>query len=753
MKFIRVVFFILITVLASQLSYAQKYDDFEDVFEAIQNLDDFSGIIELRDFQMYQPNFPLTYFEMARRIENKLYTINPITYSSDFQFTANDLHVYYSLAKGKMDERVFKKYKNLINTHLLNNLKDPSLNDYFDVINKRMEKCDRYVEQALKTHDVFIQFVESYQDCIDEFTTLNNDYSNLKILYLLANKDIIARMDSLVGKFDVSIKALKEYQELSALLSPVLVSPVYDLIAINNYQIDGITSTSMLKEHLSLWDYRTWVNQFKAVLKNEIANLRQKIEDNDRKLDANIQYFSINESFDDKLKYYQTSDELKNLIKKFDYTPLPVSIFDYKMNKLNFLVTTRKQINNPEYKGNKVSFFERVTYYCNLVEQKIKLDDEVQELSLKVTDANIAKYADHFEIFYHGNDGLIRYLNQELNNNNLLLSGAFKQYKTFFLQEENNFRNNYQFVNHLGTEIPVFITNYQLDNLAKGEYHTKEIKRVGLSNNFVLTGVHVTLNNEIRPYLAFTDSLKKARWFVSDFLLDSLGKTVNSAPVSVMVVDSNKIELLVHTIPDSGFVNAQNIILEIDSTGKVFNKIVLDEGDYPRYFYYDEINEKFLVAFKGTMDTEYSNEMETLTIAMYDRTSKLWDFNFEMMGSLIDIVHTNDNLLVFSNFNRYSRVWGEGELVRLADDSPGANNVMSLFISNKGKFISENNYLRKTPFFGVKVLKVNSNNINVVCFDGQKPKNDYRNFIYNNQLVYLLTDPKGQVEYQNFSTP
>lgn len=733
---------------------AQTPEEYDDVFEMIQLQDDFSAMMLLRDFQKLNPEFPLTYYEIAKRMAKDVYNIHPIKHNPELKITAHNVKVYYDLAKIKMDDKVIKKYKKSMPGIVIHSgEKYPTIPDYQKSIDDQYLVLHTYVAKGLAADLNFKNFVRNYESCIAQFTDLNNEFPNLKLLYLNADKQIMERLETLSTTFDSSLVYLKTYQEISGQLSSLLTSPEMELITISNYQIDGITGVNYLSNRLKLWNYKAWVNEFKEIIATEIKELRDKIELNDKRLDANIQYFTINSDFNDNMNYFKTTDELRNYLKKYDYNPLPTDMFDYKMNKLNFLVNTRRQINNPNNEELNVSFFQRVDYYRNLVEEKLQLDKQVTQIFNSITDERIKRYQNHFDFYYKGKEGLLKYFENEYRDNYVELNGNFSNFKSFVLQEVNAHRKNYQFISHLGLDLPTFIQNFDLKNIGKGEYHTSMIEKRGLTNFYALAGVHRTLDEKTYPYIMLTDSLKQVIWYSQDFMNDSLSQPVNAVPVAIVPIDSNKTIALIHELADiTQNKTSKNYIVEFNAKGNIVDKKQIAQSNYPRYFNYDEINDNYLIICKGESDESNTSELEPMKIALYDEyATEVWQVEFELMGDLIGVVNTNNNFLVFSNFNKFKKSWTDNELIRLKSDTPAANNILSIYINNQGQIQHEHTYASNKPYYGVKAIKVNSNAINIVGFKGDKPQGDYRNFVYNNELIYILTKPNGELVFSNFN--
>jgi len=383
----------------------------------------------------------------------------------------------------------------------------------------------------------------------------------------------------------------------------------------------------------------------------------------------------------------------------------------------------------------------------------VTLDNQLFSFSKKLTDDNIARYYDYFNLFYHGKSGMLKYCDDEFKSNNEILNSSLNNLKEFLIREDNKYKTSYKFIKHSGIDFPIFLEKYTVKSISKGEYHTGIIEKVGYKNSHIIGGVHATFDNKIQPYLMLVDSFTTVKWYATNFTVNKEGNNLDYLlPISVIPVDSNKTFVLTHSWnPLNDSVSAQNNVVEINNKGNIVRNILLDNSDFPCYFYYDDINKEFLLAYKGKTEDQNTDSFEVATFSLYDSlATKIWDFKFDLKGSLIDIVHTNNDFLVFCNFNQYKRNWDNNELIKLNNSSAAFNNVMSIYLNHSGQVVHSQNYQATAPYYGVKVAKLNSNTINMIGFQGEKPKGDYQNFIYNNKLNYLLTKPTGEVIFSNY---
>ena len=99
----------------------------------------------------------------------------------------------------------------------------------------------------------------------------------------------------------------------------------------------------------------------------------------------------------------------------------------------------------------------------------------------------------------------------------------------------------------------------------------------------------------------------------------------------------------------------QNQIFIFDLDGKQKDKIDIGVSAFPRYFNFDEINQKYNLVFKGFKQNQIECFDSDLIIVNIDGTLKKenWKQTLKLKGTFVDIFMVNQYFFLVTNFNFY----------------------------------------------------------------------------------------------------
>ena len=146
-----------------------------------------------------------------------------------------------------------------------------------------------------------------------------------------------------------------------------------------------------------MWSFREWVNEFLGILDGDIKYIRNGLFENDKKLDQQIEKLKTENKYDDDLTYFLPEVKFKNLIGKYDYSSLCNKLFDYRSGKVEYLVKSRAEINDPVNISEDVLINDSVIIKTAFHKESL---NKVADSRQSVTTDDIGKASEFFETKY-----------------------------------------------------------------------------------------------------------------------------------------------------------------------------------------------------------------------------------------------------------------------------------------------------------------------------------------------------------------
>jgi hypothetical protein len=499
----------------------------------------------------------------------------------------------------------------------------------------------------------------------------------------------------------------------------------YSLAPVPVYRLHGLTSSNFIAKNVTLWDFRSWIDSFNVLLNTDVAFLYQKAEETHKE---NLGYIDrlLRSDKTDIAPNYTINPLIINKIYKYDYNSVVAPLLVYQEEKIRFLYHNAD--NTIDDKINSSNDFAKSTgYYYSLIEKKQTVDSALSLTASKAIPEAVKKYDAFFEKNYKNFDGFQSYLKNESTANDLILHTALDTYK-------NNVLKSVAVGINIEKTIPykddvIYTDIVTPDKIAETGYliHAKSVT----SDKKVFVTGSYSNNSETLAFAALLTNSNNVEWLKTFDKKEGknhgvlAGHSDNGFTI-VVSVDNNK--------------EISNYFYLLDMAGNVKKNADLASTAVPRKLIYDDINETFLIAFKGNSYSPYnvSNDMLHLYLLDYGLTS-VWNSSLQFTGYLSNVIRTNNRLYVYGAYSEIKDAAGK----TVATD----NNKVNLFVHTldaTGNWLSLKTF--DTPFacYPLLVSKISNEYVDVISAKDKPELSDTKNSSY-----YLIISSDNKVYYKS----
>ncbi len=730
-KIISIILFILIAV---QSISAQRNLKYKDVFNVVNEKSKEEAYSLLLVFQKQDPFFANTYLQLGLLAQYWSKDYDALTNLKDVEFFIYNTNLYYGLALSKIDQKeVRKNDKYYMNIERFKGTEEIDFEAVKIFIQEQLDANLEYKKNVQIVTKYFNSSILHYNNCIKIFKEINTSNNKIKDIYLTSGKEFLDKLGELESSFDSTIYYLQNYQTAIKNYPIKSYYQKYKLLPIETYRLHGLTGSDFLQDEILIWDYKTWIKNVKQVLVADIALMRSLIKKADEKLNNDINLLIESADFKSDVNYYKIDEKLKFKIGKFDHNSILLHFFKYKESKLDFLAATKDPLNNLSDSLSQFTYNQKARYYESLIIKKAICDSLNDFYFNQINSYDLNKYNDFFTDNYGGVEGLKNYSTNEKSFLNQSLSASLNNYKGFMTITENRiaFKDTILYKN---SKISLNKSNISHDAAKPGKYYTSSTHQ-NASGDYYITG-YIKLDNKVSAFVAKTVKLESIKW------LQLISPEKQEKIFGIYIVSKEDgCDVLINVYETQIL---KNRILAFDIEGKQKEKIEIEVNSFPRYFNFDEINQKYLIVFKGTKSDVSACYDDDLIVGQYDAISKgeLWLNKLALKGSFVDIVKMDQNIFVFTSFYSYSST--DKTIESTAGNSSSTTNAFLFILNESGKLINETPILNTKTFNIIKVIKNSSNAINLIGFKKSSTESDELS-----DFLYLLLNSKGEVYFTN----
>ena len=580
----------------------------------------------------------------------------------------------------------------------------------FSVVQKKM--VDAYdstqtVQSKLPPiYHSFTKSVSQYDQAVKLFASINNQYKSMEDLYMLYDADLENRLNLLKTYYDSALVYFKHYIDLKKEYPLPKYNQKYHINPIQIYRLDGLVNRlSFLTPDVEFWNYGAWVDNVIKVHGTEIAELKNKIEQNESRITNTIK--SLESGGATKLQSIDKDVIFK--LNNYDRNSLALALLEYKKYKQEWVLRSRGI-------GVDSTVNLKLVLYSDLIQINRKADSLFFRLKSNVNPVSIKKHSDYLAKNYGGETGLQQYLTSEES----MIEKTFRTYQDTL---KSTLLKSSSPVAVLGKALKIGTYNVSLDVqprpalplAAPGIYTLKQTKNP--DGSMYLGGIH-NLNKKqptINAFVARINPDGKSAWFKEFvFPLDSGGPLNTDNFIAEMVATQEGCAAVIRSIRTTDQV-AKNSFVYLTADKGEGRVMKLNHSEIPRKLHYQEASNTFVLAFKGRDEAQQYQTTENIWVTSINVLGDLlWNREITLAGTMQDLIPVNDGFLIAGNYSMIQNTNGK-EIRTKVNQSQSNPYVVKL--SSRGEVVKILPIETPRSIYIDRVVKVNDGSINLIGFE------------------------------------
>jgi hypothetical protein len=725
------IFILICLTLVNLNGQALRY---KDIYASLKTSKDFEVYQMLMVFHDQEPKHANTYYQLGIMNQRWMRQYDPFLKSDLVKSNIKSASLYLSLCLRFLDEKEARKNEGYYQeVKLPEGKKGIELADIVMDIQNRMQDVQQYGNHINEIDSNFIGCVKSYNLCIRTFNDINQKNSRLKDLYFIKDISLSKELDALKNQFDSTIIYLNGLKKALRDCPIGNYNPEYKLIPIDVYRLHGLTSVNFLNNKILLWDFGSWCDSFQKTINTEINELFTKAKETDI---LHTRYIGDLRKYDSKEvpANYVLNPLIINKFGKYDFkSPVP-PLFIFQESKITFLE------HNAIFKQNNDSLSRdylqnHPEFYFRLIDLKSTSDSLLNVFRSYVTPESIQKYSQFFTERYNGYKGIMNYIESQNSDNVSVLDESLNKYKNNVFESLVPDTSKTDLIPYKNNFLKISIIN---PAVVKGDGYFTFNKTIAMNGLHYLTGSLFQKNLSPVSFVAVIDNQKSIKWIKT--------YKMGAGPQYGLHISSIT-DGIVFTITEKTTKGIKNYLLTLDIDGNIKSSKDVNLPAVIRTLQYDDINQTFLLAAKGTELWSYSIDSDSLRVLMTDLSfKKKWQKKCWFDGYLSNILKINDQLYIYGSYNKLK---GNDSTSYVLNDNiyNGFLNV----IDAEGNWNSTKVFRTDFSYYPLKAVKINSDYVEIISVKDSKPdipvimNNSFR----DSRPFYLITTSKGEVYYQH----
>ena len=699
-----------------------KYDD---IISSLPTLSPQGRYALLFEYQKQDPHFSNTYIQIADACENLMKDVDPLRNVNKALYWANNAKLYYGLFPVYLKSNEVRKNREYYSNFSIETEDSKLENEHvIAYINKRVEYCTHFIDSLELIYATLEKSKDHYNNCISIFNGINTNYDNLNEALLKTDEELLSTLDRLKNEFELSIKTFEEYKALINEFPIASYDQTYTLAPISTFRLEGLTNSDFLKNSFTLWDYASWVNEFKSLYNKDIVPLRKEIEQTHKQFNDNKRRLSIIESIDEDVSLKSFSESFIYKLGKYDNNSIIRDFFAYLNARQDFLVLNKSPLNLPADSALSV-INTKLRYYHRLTKKKIETDNKLNELTTAISEENVERHKAFFETHYQGHAGFKQFAADEAPFLNLALNSSYAQ------------------LNNLLSSIPALEKRL---GYAQGKGRIKIAlfpnENDETTNSYTSQGVttkqgkpnyvsgYVKKNNKDIAFIAKISDENNVEW------INEIGSKYNPNSIS-----GNKAPILssfesgAATVVSSAIDSVNtNTLVVLNSQGSVLLAKPLPFTQKPLLIHYDEINKLATLAF-GAKENATDSVYQSTILCQVDSAGVInWQEHLNITGIIVDLIKQNDKYIAVFNYTSY--------LIKQYKSTATQIGAMLVNLTQEGSIANVSPINSSEAYSINRVFPISTDELNLIGKkEGQHDQHD--------ELCYILVSPNGDLIYSN----
>jgi hypothetical protein len=576
-------------------------------------------------------------------------------------------------------------------------------------------------------YTAFTKSVNQYDKAVKLFAQINNEYKSMEDLYMLYDENLEIKLRELKVFYDSSLSYFNRYLDLKKEYPLRRYNQKYHINPILVYRLDGLVNRlSFLTTDVEFWNYGTWVDNVIKVHATEIADLKNKIAQNETKLNEAIKNM---ESGNTATKLQTVDKDVIFKLNNFDKNSLALALLEYKMYKQTWVLRTKNI-------GADSTLHIKLQLYSDLIQINRKADSLFVKAKADLNPISLKKHSEFLSAHYGGEKGLQKYLAAEQS----LIENTFQHYQDTL---KKNLLKLATTTAPSGKTLKIGSYNVALDVQPKPAlpltaptiFTLKQTRNP--DGSMYLGGIH-NLNKKQPTLIAFLTRINpdgKSAWlkeFV--FPIDSAGPLDTDNFISEMVATQEGCAAVIRSVRVTDK-SAKNTFVYLTAEKGEGRAIKLNHGEMPRKLHYQEASNTFVIAFKGKDDVQQFDNAENISITSINVLGDLlWNRDIHLAGTMQDLIPVNDGYLLVGNF---SMIQANGKEIRTKINQSQSNPYV-VKLSIRGEVIKVMPIETQQSVFIDRVVKVNDGSVNLIGFESTFAEAPTRSSTSGN-VMHLMT--------------
>ena len=720
----RVILIGLILGASITASTAQEMD-YEEIINSLATLSPQGRYALLFEYQKQDPHFSNTYIQIADACENLMKDVDPLRNVNKALYWANNAKLYYGLFPVYLKSNEVRRNREYYSNFSIETEDSKLENEHvIAYINQRVEYCTHFIDSLQLIYSTLEKSKDHYNNCISIFNGINTDYDNLNEALLKTDEELLSTIEKLKNEFELSIKTFEEYKGLINEFPIASYDQTYTLALINTFRLEGLTNSDFLKSSFKLWDYASWVNEFKSLYTEDIVPLRKEIEQTHKIFNDNKRRLSIIESIDEDVSLKSFSESFIYRLGKYDNNSIIRDFFTYLNTRQDFLVLNKSPLNLPTDTALSV-INTKLRYYHRLTKKKIETSDKLKELTNAISEERVERHKAFFETHYQGYAGFKQFAANEAPFLNLTLNSSYAQLNSL-LSSIPTIEKSLGFAQGKG-KVKVALYPNEDEETTNGYTSQKVTLKQGKPN--YVSG-YVKKNKKNIAFITKISDDNSIEW------INEIGSKYNPNSISgntapILSGFESGAATVVSSEIDS--VNTNTLVV-LNSQGNLLLAKPLPFTQKPLLMHYDEINKLATLAF-GAKENSTDSVYQATILCQIDSVGEIkWQERLNIRGKIVDLIKQNDTYIAVFNYTSY--------LIKQYKSNNTQNGAMLVNLNQEGSIANVSPIHSSEAFSINRVFPISTDEINLI---GKKESQDNQ----HNELCYILVSPNGDLIYSN----
>lgn len=660
-----------------QPALAQKLKYSRDIYPLIQEGNYLQAYRMLHLYLKRDPEAINAYYQLARISELRANRFDPLLQGHIVLRYADSCVHYYSEFNNRVNERELRRnaefYEDLYTEE--EKLAGKAKLDLNEIKSSTEQKINHYKTLRKNLGLILKHFqgaVRNYDFCISTYNQLTENYNTRNELLLLADQQLLQLLERMATAFDSTRYHLDQYRKAIDAYPLEKYNQRYEVRPINDFRIEASEPfVNFLKNNIILWDYASWARQLIHEIKNDVIPLKKQMTE----LMAGAQQAAKERN------YYEPDRFTLLRINRYDGQSLAQQIIMYLSNKSSYLYERTLHTNISTNPREEIRSLSNQLYYVS------QAHESIQKTAAQSNERNFKKYHDIFASYYNNSGTLKQYCQQEGSWARAEISNIEGELKDRLARLSESLPT----VSYENRPLYVRANSRPISEVAEGEWITLESKSDGLGS-YYLCGYQRQSNDQLIAFVAKISDGKVA-WLqkLTEQGASTVCPSIDLTEDGCIVVQAN--------LSTGSYILQSASVQRFNAAGKPAGSWQLSLGAVPRFIRYDTNVGSWAACLKGNtfIETGIAQDKVFVLEAKASDGQIQWQKEFQLTGSVIDLIPVEGAYLIVGNFREISFPDGEAQSSR-SGGNPQYTNIFAVrYSSKRGNLTHRNYYYAQQP--------------------------------------------------------